>query len=100
MVLNEMLRVGRLAIVSFPNWGYWRCRLELLFGGRLPSAPDLPQAWHETPRWQALTVTDFLDFCRTQKFNVRQPIYLAGDTTIGSAPNLRARTAVFALEQS
>ena len=40
-VLGEMLRVGRRAIVSFPNWGYWRCRLELLARGRIPTAPDL-----------------------------------------------------------
>lgn len=100
MILNEMLRVGRLAIVSFPNWGYWRCRLELLFGGRLPNAPDLPQAWHDKPRWQALTAADFLGFCREQAFSVRQTIYLAGAAGINLAPNLRARTAVFALEHS
>ncbi len=59
MILAEMLRVGQRAVVSFPNWGYWRCRLELLLTGRMPNAPDLPQAWYEKPRWQALTITDF-----------------------------------------
>lgn len=98
MILSEMLRVGRLAIVSFPNWGYWRCRFELLYGGHLPNAPDLPQAWYEIPRWQALTAADFLDLCRKQGFAVRQAIYLNGQSKIAIAPNLRARTAVFALE--
>ncbi len=64
MILREALRVGHRAVVNFPNWGYWRCRLELLLTGRIPRTPDLQQAWHEKPRWQALTVTDFARFCR------------------------------------
>ena len=64
MVIKEMLRVGTSAIVSLPNWGHWRCRLELLLTGRIPQAVDLPQAWYAVPRWQAFTVTDFALFCR------------------------------------
>jgi methionine biosynthesis protein MetW len=59
-----MLRVGRRALVSFPNWGYWRGRLHLLITGCIPQAPDLPQAWHETPRWQAVSITDFAQFAQ------------------------------------
>ncbi len=98
MVVGEMLRVGRRAIVSFPNWGYWRCRLELLARGRIPTAPDLPQSWHEVPRWQALTVADFAGFCRQQGFGVSRALYLAGERRVGALANLRAQTAVFALE--
>lgn len=100
MVLSEMLRVGRRAIVSFPNWGYWRCRLELLVKGRIPQAPDLPQAWHEAPRWQALTAADFLALCRRERIAVRQAIFLAGAHAVRVRPNLRARTAVFSLERA
>lgn len=99
MVLGEMLRVGRRAIISFPNWGYWRCRLELMAGGRIPQAPDLPQAWHDTPRWQALTATDFMAFCRRQGAAVRDVIYLDGGRLVRRWPNVRAKTAVFALER-
>ncbi|WP_374689776.1 methionine biosynthesis protein MetW [Promineifilum sp.] len=99
MVLGEMLRVGRTAVVSFPNWGYWRCRLELLAGGRIPAAPDLPQPWHAVPRWQALTAADFAGFCRAQGITVRTAIYLAGGRAVHFLPNLRARTAIFALER-
>ncbi len=53
-ILQEMLRVGGCAIVSFSNWGYWRCRLMLLLGGRIPEAPGLPEPWYCKPRWQAL----------------------------------------------
>lgn len=99
MILGEMLRVGRLAVVSFPNWGHWRCRLELLAGGRIPPAPDFPQAWHDIPRWQAFTAADFLDFCRARDITIRQSIYLNGERRVQIAPNLTARTAVFALER-
>ena len=98
-VLGEMLRVGRRAIVSFPNWGYWRCRVELLARGRIPAAPDLPQPWYDTPRRQALTAADFADFCRRQGMAVGQAIYLAGARRVGVWPNLRAKTAVFALQR-
>ena len=53
MIVQEMLRVGRTAILSLPNWGHWRCRLELLLTGRIPQAGDLPQSWDAAPRWQA-----------------------------------------------
>jgi methionine biosynthesis protein MetW len=98
-VLNEMVRVGRRAVVSLPNWGYWRGRLELLWNGRIPQAPDYPQPWHDAPRWQALTVADFRDLCRRQGFFIREAVYLAGERTIRRLPNLRAKTAVFALER-
>ncbi|MFO7661810.1 MAG: methionine biosynthesis protein MetW [Chloroflexota bacterium] len=100
MALGEMLRVGRLAVVSFPNWGYWRCRVKFLATGRVPEAPNLPQTWDDVPRWQALTAADFLDFCRRQGFAVQQSIYLSSDRAITRIPNLRARTAVFALNEA
>lgn len=99
MILSEVLRVGRRAIVSFPNWGYWRCRAELLVGGRMPQAPDLPQPWHDTPRWQALTTVDFVALCRRQGILIHDAIYLNGARRVSKWPNARARTAVFALEQ-
>lgn len=99
MILGEMLRVGRLAVVSFPNWGYWRSRLHLLAGGRIPPAPDYPQVWHDIPRWQAFTVADFLDFCDETGITIRQAIYLSGEKHVRRAANLSARTAVFALER-
>ena len=98
MILSEMLRVGQQAIVSFPNWGYWRARLGLLFNGRIPEAPDYPQRWHEIPRWQAFSVADFTDFCRQHGFHIREQIYLSGERHGRWFANLLARTAVFVLE--
>ncbi len=99
-ILRAMLRVGRQAIVSFPNWGYWRCRLELLFTGRIPQAPDLPQAWHEAPRWQALSITDFARLCGQIDIRITREVYLmhGRQVRIIKVKNLLATTAIFALE--
>lgn len=101
MVLGEMLRVGQRAIVGFPNWGYWRCRLELLLTGRMPQAPDLPQSWHAKPRWQAFTITDFVRFCREADIRISRWAYLAAGRPmrIPKFTNLCSTTAVFVLER-
>ncbi|RME43000.1 MAG: methionine biosynthesis protein MetW [Chloroflexi bacterium] len=100
-ILDEMLRVGRHAIVSFPNWGYWRCRLELLLTGRIPQAPDLPQRWYDVPRWQAFTITDFARFTRTVGIRITRQVYLANGrvSPIRKFKNLMATTAIFQLER-
>ncbi|MCC6169229.1 MAG: methionine biosynthesis protein MetW [Caldilineaceae bacterium] len=101
MILQEMLRVGKSAIVSFSNWGHWRCRLELLLTGRIPMAPDLPQAWYDVPRWQAFTITDFAHFCHTIDVSIREEVYLAYGRRVhvGRVKNLLSTTAIFGLER-
>ena len=98
-VIEEMLRVGSHAIVSFSNWGYWQTRLYLLVTGRIPNAVDLPQAWYESPRWQALTITDFAHFCRQIGVEIREEIYLSQGRRvhIRRFKNLLATTAIFGL---
>ena len=63
-VLEQMLRVGRRAIVSFPNFGHWRIRANLLFRGRMPVTENLPDAWYDTPNIQFCTIRDFDDLVR------------------------------------
>lgn len=101
-VLAEMLRVGKQAIVSFPNWGYWRCRLDLLLSGRIPVAPDLPQEWHEAPRRQLFSITDFAHFCTTIQVAIAREVYLERGNAIEVRrfKNLRATTAVFVLNRA
>jgi len=101
MILHEMLRVAGRAVVSFPNWGYWRCRLELLLNGRIPLAPDLPQPWHKKPRWQAFTITDFAGFCRGEGIAITRQAYLAGgrQASIFKFTNLFSTTGIFVLER-
>ncbi|MCX6044350.1 MAG: methionine biosynthesis protein MetW [Chloroflexi bacterium] len=101
MILQEMLRIGKKAIVSIPNWGYWRCRLSLLTTGRIPLAPDLPQPWYASPRMQAFTITDFAHFCTQINIRICEEIYLSHSRRIQirKFKTLMATTAVFALEK-
>jgi methionine biosynthesis protein MetW len=101
MVLGEMLRVGRTAIISFSNWGHWRCRLELLLTGRIPVAVDLPQQWYDTPRRQLFSVTDFARFCRQIGIETDREVFLNRGVRIrtGRFKNLLSTTAVFTLHK-
>jgi methionine biosynthesis protein MetW len=60
-VLENLLRIGRRAIVSFPNFGHWRIRMELLLTGRMPQTPNLPEPWYASPDSHLCTITDFAD---------------------------------------
>jgi methionine biosynthesis protein MetW len=64
-VLEHMLRIGRHAIVSFPNFGHWSIRLGLLFGGRMPRTKNLPDTWYDTQNIHFCTIKDFRDLCIT-----------------------------------
>lgn len=63
-LLDEMLRVGRECIVTFPNFGHWRCRLQLAWSGRMPVSRHLPHAWYNTPNIHLCTFSDFEALCR------------------------------------
>ena len=63
VVLEHLLRIGRRAIVSFPNFGHWRVRLELLVKGRMPVTENLPYSWHDTPNIHFCTIRDFVELC-------------------------------------
>lgn len=99
-VLREMMRVGRQVVVSLPNWGHWRARLNLVLHGRMPEAPILPEPWHGERRWQAITVADFLEFCVVEQIEVVDSIFLAGPRTVknAAAAKWRATTGVFVLQ--
>jgi methionine biosynthesis protein MetW len=65
LVLEHMLRIGRHAVVSFPNFGNWQIRLLLLFRGRMPRTHNLPDTWYDTPNIHFCTIKDFRDLCLT-----------------------------------
>lgn len=99
-IIREMLRVGNRAIISFPNYGHWRCRLGLLLSGRMPIAADLPQPWDIPPRARPLTVRDFGEFCQKQRIQIASQIYMQGAhrVPVRFDKNLRATTAIFELK--
>jgi len=72
IVLGEMLRVGGVGIVSFPNFGHWWVRTQLLIEGRMPMTPKFPFTWYRTPNIHVLTVRDFQAWCTGNGVAVRQ----------------------------
>lgn len=75
-VLCELLRIGRRAVVSIPNFGYWRVRASLLFGGRMPVTKELPYNWYDTPNIHFCTIADFLDMVEEIGATVEKAVVL------------------------
>jgi len=96
-LLREILRVGRRAIVSFPNFGHWSVRVAMLFNGRAPKTSEFPYDWYSSPNIHFLSVSDFESFCREQNLPIERRYFLAEDHRVNLLPNLMARTAVFLL---
>lgn len=100
IVLDHLLRIGRQAFVSFPNFAHWRVRGSLLFGGRMPVTRQLPEQWFDTPNIHHLTVDDFRAFVKARGITVEGAWFLSGDQRTGSAmANLFAEHAVFLLRR-
>jgi len=98
-VMREMLRVGRHAIVAFPNFGHWQVRLSLLFTGRAPKTGHLPYEWYDSPNIHVLTVDDFEQALRQEGFTIERSYFLAGHHRIHVLPNLRAAIAVYLIRK-
>lgn len=106
LVLEELLRIGTRAIVSFPNFGYWRVRLSLLFGGRMPMTGVLANPWFDTPNIHLCTISDFIDLARTMNIKIEQSFALdkmgrrqGFEATEGKA-NLLSEQALFVLTRA
>lgn len=100
-VLDELLRIGRRAFVSFPNFAHWRVRLSLLWGGRMPVTRQLPERWYDTPNIHHVTVDDFRAFLGERAIAVERAWFLAGDRRRNSAAaNLLAEHATFLLARN
>jgi len=93
-VLNEMLRVGREGIVTFPNFGYWRHRLDIL-RGHMPVSDALPYSWYDTPNIHLCTVKDFEDLCVKVGAEILDERVIHDGATITVFPNLRGSLGVF-----
>ncbi len=104
-VLEQMLRIGKRAVVSFPNFGYWRIRLQIMFGGRMPITENLPLAWYETPNIHFCTIRDFVALVDEVDAKIDRAVALnsSGAPMRVSAPwwvwNLFGEQAVFLLER-
>lgn len=99
-VLQEMLRVGKHAIVAFPNFGHWTTRISHLISGRAPRTKLFPHEWHESPNLHFTTIDDFIRLCRTQGWIIERQIFLRGDRKVGRYANLLAEVAVFSIRKT
>jgi methionine biosynthesis protein MetW len=94
-ILLEMLRVGRRAIIAFPNFGHWRVRVSHLFTGGAPQTKLFPHNWYDSPNIHFLTIHDFEKLAAEQGWSVERRIFLNANHKISAVPNLLAEVGVF-----
>jgi methionine biosynthesis protein MetW len=93
-IVAEMLRVGREAIITFPNFGHWSHRLQIL-RGRMPVSPALPYQWYDTPNIHLCTVADFDAFVVARGYSIVDRVVLASGRPVTYAPNLTGELAIY-----
>lgn len=93
-IMREMLRVGRAGIVTFPNFGYWRNRLQVL-RGHMPVSENLPFEWFDTPNIHLCTIADFERFCRERGIDIVERTVLTAGRAVTAWPNLLGELAVY-----
>ena len=103
-VLEQLLRIGKRVVVSFPNFGHWRVRTQLMFAGHMPRTENLPERWFDTPNIHLCTIKDFLALCEDMGAKVERAVALnANGTKLVSMPlyaqNLFGEQAVFLLSR-
>jgi methionine biosynthesis protein MetW len=103
MIVREMVRVGKQAIVSFPNFGHWIPRSQLCLRGRMPVSRELPYQWSDTPNIHLCTIKDFRQLCREEGLCIGHELFLSSVAKApprrSAAPNLLARVAIFAVHR-
>lgn len=103
-VLRQMQRIGKHCIVSFPNFGHWRVRLQLLWTGRMPVTRTLGHAWYDTPNIHLCTVRDFVQLCEDVGFHIDDAVSVTGNRARrvgrpGTLDNLMAEDAVLLMSR-
>ena len=105
IVINELLRVGKKAIVTIPNFGFWKVRLHLLIKGTMPITKNLPDEWHNTPNLHMCTIKDFFSFCKNREIKLDKALAfhnkktsLIKDSNL-NIKNLSAELGIFLIEK-
>ena len=104
IVINELLRVGKKAIVTIPNFGFWKVRLHLLIKGTMPITKNLPDEWYNTPNLHMCTIKDFYNFCEDRKIKLDKSLALHNEKISSinkfnlNVKNLSAELGIFLIE--
>ena len=95
-IIHEMMRVGKEVIITFPNFGYWRNRFQIM-QGNMPVSDELPYKWFETPNIHLCTIQDFDNLCRENKIKVEQRLILTDKKSVNFYPNFFGALALYKL---
>ena len=104
-VIKELLRIGKKAIVTIPNFGFWRVRLHLLLKGTMPVTKNLPDEWYNTPNLHMCTIKDFYNFCQARTIKIDKSLAFHNEKTSSinvinlNIKNLSAELGIFLIEQ-
>jgi methionine biosynthesis protein MetW len=98
-VVERMLRIGRHAVIAFPNFGHWRVRVSHLLSGRAPKTALFPYNWYDSPNIHFLTVIDFEDLARRRGWVIEKKYFLASGSRIAAMPNLMAEVAIYLVKR-
>lgn len=97
-LMQEMLRIGREGVVSFPNFGYWKNRMQVV-RGIMPVSKELPYQWYDTPNVHLCTLHDFESLCSKHQINILDYRVMTGDKAVSFLPNLLGSTAVYRFQR-
>ena len=95
-IIHEMMRVGKEVIITFPNFGYWKNRFQIM-QGNMPVSDELPYKWFETPNIHLCTIQDFDNLCRENKIKVEQRLILTDKKSVNFYPNFFGALALYKL---
>jgi methionine biosynthesis protein MetW len=98
-VLEDALRVGKRVIVGFPNFAHYTARLQMFFQGKAPITGALPYQWYKTPNLHFLSLSDFIEYCRTKKIKIERSVFIDNKRRISLFPNLFALSGLFLISQ-
>ena len=105
IVIKELIRVGKKAIVTIPNFGFWKVRLHLLFKGTMPITKNLPNEWYNTPNLHMCTIKDFYNFCENREIKLDKSLALQNEKISSinefnlNVKNLSAELGIFLIER-
>ena len=105
IVIKELIRVGKKAIVTIPNFGFWKVRLHLLFKGTMPITKNLPNEWYNTPNLHVCTIKDFYNFCKNREIKLDKSLALQNEKISSinefnlNVKNLSAELGIFLIER-
>jgi methionine biosynthesis protein MetW len=94
-VLKDSLRVGKKVIIGFPNFAHYKARAQMFFGGKAPVIGSLPYQWYETPNLHFLSISDFMNYCRSRNLRIERSVFASEHSIIKLLPNLFAQTGIF-----